>query len=83
MDKWIRLFPFCISKVIKYTHLNRDSNVCKHPSELAVLSKSLSLNIVGHFHIEVISDSRLYGQKDARDRGKKALQIGSGFEDWI
>lgn len=83
MDKWIRLFLFCISKVIKYIHLNRESNVCKHPSELALLSKSLSLHIVGPFHIEVISDSCLYGQKDARDGGKKALQIGSGFEDWI
>lgn len=71
MDKWIRLFLFCISKVIKYIHLNRDSNVCKHPSELALLSESLSLHIVGPFHIEVVSDSCLYGQKDARDGGKK------------
>ena len=62
MKQVILLFCF---KAIKY--MNRESSIYKRASELSLLSKSLSLNIV---HTEMINDSCLYGQKNAKEEKK-------------
>lgn len=54
--------------------MNRESSIYKRASELSLLSKSLSLNIV---HTEMINDSCLYGQKNAKEEKK----VGLSFED--